>query len=105
LTFSGTEATPANFIYGSTIDDPFGEIITTPCIIVDDECGELIDPADVFCFIASFNAVYNGVTLAQGDGFISDNHFYSVLPDLLVDACNEGDFELDTLTGQLRWID
>jgi len=96
FTIQGKERNSFSFFSGSTYDDIFAGLLTTP-VIATTSGYYTIDGNNVITFISYIIQTYSGITLGEGDGFISDNAFFNLNGFLWIDDCvlNEMDFELE----------
>ena len=101
LKFTAKEHFFANYISGSTLENPFG-CLTGATVVVTGITNILSCLNSVF--IAENNCVASGITLSQGDGWASSDKFSNVNGFLWLDADNSANFHLSGLTGYL-WCD
>jgi hypothetical protein len=95
FSFLGKEAQQANYLSGYTENNPFAGLTTQPIIITTTEIE--IDGDNVLCFLSTTIQTYSGVTLGEGDEFISDDNFYNIDGFLWIGDCveNENEFVID----------
>jgi len=95
FSFLGKELSKANFLYGTLPGDPFGGLITTPIITTTTEI--TLDGNNILCFLSTIVQSYSGITLTEGDEFISDDNFYNIDGFLWIGDCvsNDNQFIID----------
>lgn len=98
LKFSAKEKFYANYISGSTLLNPWG--ILTGVTIITSGVTNVLD-CILSCFIASSDCIASGISVAQGEGWFSNDSFSMVNGYLWVNCSNPYIYFLSGSTGDL----